>query len=156
MKGSDTADTINAKQRKRSKLVAATSGEDRKKVMMSRTKNFFKHSHASQNRRVGLYPYETMTKLYLGSLENRWTNAPRKRGKPTPQIASDAAATIRATRASSESQSRCGAKLNVLLPSASVLHANTPNADWMIEGYTSCPKQSTRSTGQSDTHRGTL
>ncbi len=82
-----------------------------------------------------------MTKLNLGLLEKRWINKPRNRGKPTPHIASEAAATALAMRASSDSQSRCGAKLNVLLPSARGLQEKTPNADWMIAGYASWPKQ---------------
>jgi hypothetical protein len=81
-----------------------------------------------------------MVKLHFGLFENRWISVPRKRGNPTPQIASDTAATALATWASSESQSRCGAKLNVVLPSISVLQEKTPNADWMIAGYTSWQK----------------
>jgi hypothetical protein len=104
--GSDRADATIAKHRKRSRMMAASSGVFRKNVMMSRIPNFFKHSHASQNRSVGLYPNETMVKLHFGLFENRWISVPRKRGNPTPQIASDAVATALATWASSESQSR--------------------------------------------------
>ncbi len=85
-----------------------------------------------------------MLKLYFGLFENRWISAPRRRGNPTPQIPSDAAATAFATWASSEPQSRWGAKLNVVLPSASVLQEKTPNADWMIAGYTSWQKNGGR------------
>jgi hypothetical protein len=104
--GSDRADATIAKHRKRRRMMVASSGVSRKKVMMSRIPNFFKHSHASQKRSVGLYPNETMVKLYFGLFENRWISAPRKRGNPSPQSASDAAAMALATWASSESQSR--------------------------------------------------
>ena len=136
MNGAHRADATITTQRKRSRTMAASSGVLRKKVMMSRIPNFFRHSQASQKRSVGLYPYETMLKLYFGLFENRWIIAPRQRGNPTPQIASDAAATALATWAMSESQSRWGAKLNMVLPSASVLQEKTPNADFMIAGYT--------------------
>jgi hypothetical protein len=48
MDGSDSADTTIVTHKKRSRMVAASSGVVRKNVMMSRIPNFFKHSHASQ------------------------------------------------------------------------------------------------------------
>ena len=137
--GSDTANTMAEPQRKRTNTVAASPGENCsvwfKKVIIRRIANFFKHSHASQWRSVDLYPFETMTKLYFGSFAFRLISRPRAIGKPTPHSTSEAAATALATPAWSESQSRCGAKLKVRLPSASVLQENDPNAVWMIAGY---------------------
>jgi hypothetical protein len=54
MNGSDRADVSIAKQRKRSRMMVASSGVLRRKVMMSRIPNFFRHSHASQKRRLDL------------------------------------------------------------------------------------------------------
>ena len=52
--GSNMADMAIVKHRKRSRMMAASSGVLRKNVMMSRIPNFFRHSHASQKRNVGV------------------------------------------------------------------------------------------------------
>ena len=85
-----------------------------------------------------------MTQLYL--LEENRIYTPSNKGNPSPHTASDVAATALAIVASSDSQSRCGARRKVLLPSARVLQEKIPNADWMMAGYASWQTQ-TRLTG---------
>ena len=85
MDGSNRADTTAVKHRKRSRMPAASSGVLRKKVMMSRIPHFFRHSHASQNCRRGLYAerndHEAVLRIVSESM-NHSTEKERKSDSP--------------------------------------------------------------------------